>query len=93
MPRDSCVNDSGVAELTLSDNVVLQWLFSAVLLGLTATRLHYTLFLPPFDPLNNGQPFYDPIVAELLVTSVLALFWSSYMYVTAVPPSTPLSAP
>ncbi|RDX47973.1 hypothetical protein OH76DRAFT_1456489 [Lentinus brumalis] len=58
---------------------VVLWLFSAVLLGLTATRLHYTLFLPAYDPLNNGQPFYDPIVAELVVTSILALFWSSYI--------------
>ncbi len=58
-----------------------QWLFSAVLLGLTGTRLHYTLFLPAYDPLNNGEPFYDPIAAELLATSVLALFWSSYMCV------------
>ena len=59
----------------------LQWLFSAVLLGLTGTRLHYTLFLPPYDPLNNGQAFYDPIAVELLATSVLALFWSSFMCV------------
>ncbi|KAM5546082.1 hypothetical protein V8D89_000208 [Ganoderma adspersum] len=58
---------------------VVLWLFSAILLGLTGTRLHYTLFLPPNDPLNNGQPFYDPIAAELLVTSVVALFWSSYI--------------
>ncbi|KAI0665547.1 hypothetical protein C8Q78DRAFT_986234 [Trametes maxima] len=58
---------------------VIIWLFSAVLLGLTATRLHYTIFLPPGDPLNNGRSFYDPIVAELLVTSVLTLFWSSYI--------------
>ncbi|KAI0820551.1 hypothetical protein BC628DRAFT_1422879 [Trametes gibbosa] len=58
---------------------VLVWLFSAVLLGLTATRLHYTLRLPPGDPLNNGNSFYDPIVAELLVTSVLAMFWSSFI--------------
>ncbi|KAL1945336.1 hypothetical protein VTO73DRAFT_2187 [Trametes versicolor] len=58
---------------------VVLWLFSAVLLGLTATRLHYTLRLPPGDPLNNGQPFYDPIVAELLVTSVLAMIWSSFI--------------
>ena len=59
----------------------VQWLFSAVLLGLTGTRLHYTLFLPPYDPLNNGQAFYDPIAVELLATSVLALFWSSFMCV------------
>ncbi|KAI0691568.1 hypothetical protein C8Q76DRAFT_771967 [Earliella scabrosa] len=58
---------------------VVLWLFSAVLLGLTGTRLHYTLFLPPYDPLNNGQAFYDPIAVELLATSVLALFWSSFI--------------
>ncbi|KAI0769726.1 hypothetical protein BD413DRAFT_78640 [Trametes elegans] len=58
---------------------VFLWLCSAVLLGLTGTRLHYTLRLPPGDPLNNGRSFYDPIVAELLVTSVLAMIWSSYI--------------
>ncbi|KAI1792693.1 hypothetical protein LXA43DRAFT_310464 [Ganoderma leucocontextum] len=58
---------------------VVLWLFSAVLLGLTGTRLHYTLFLPAYDPLNHGKPFYDPIAAELLATSVIALFWSSYI--------------
>ncbi|KAL7278403.1 hypothetical protein ACG7TL_007398 [Trametes sanguinea] len=58
---------------------VVLWLFSAVLLGLTATRLHYTLHLPPGDPLNNGNSFYDPIVAELLVTSVLGLLWASFI--------------
>ncbi|KAJ2995061.1 hypothetical protein NUW54_g7453 [Trametes sanguinea] len=65
---------------------VVLWLFSAVLLGLTATRLHYTLHLPPGDPLNNGNSFYDPIVAELLVTSVLGLLWSSFMYVIDLRP-------
>ncbi|KAI0665848.1 hypothetical protein C8Q78DRAFT_1111573 [Trametes maxima] len=34
---------------------IVIWLFSAVLLGLTATRLHYTIFLPPGDPLNAQQ--------------------------------------
>lgn len=58
-----------------------QWLFSAVLFGLTATRLHYTLHLPPNDPLNHGHSFYDPIAAELLAASILAMFWSSFMYV------------
>ncbi len=56
-----------------------------MLLGLAGTRLHYTLFLPPYDPLNGGQPFYDPIIVELIITSILALFWSSFMYVTALP--------
>ncbi|KAI0653246.1 hypothetical protein C8Q70DRAFT_1026652 [Cubamyces menziesii] len=58
---------------------VVLWLFSAVLLGLTGTRLHYTLRLPPGDPLNHGKSFYDPIVAELLVTSVLGMIWSSFI--------------
>ncbi|KAI0945881.1 hypothetical protein AcV7_010002 [Taiwanofungus camphoratus] len=54
------------------------WLFAAVLLGLTAARLHYTTHLPPWDPLNHGHPFYDPIVAELLASAVLALLWASF---------------
>ncbi|KAI0776510.1 hypothetical protein BD413DRAFT_610140 [Trametes elegans] len=58
---------------------VLLWLCSAVLLGLAATRIHYTLHLPLGDPLNNGQSFYDPIIVELLVSSVLAVVWSSYI--------------
>ena len=64
---------------TLRSSRRWQWLFSVVLLGLCATRLHYTIFLPPFDPLNNGKPFYDPIVVELVVTSVFALFWAPFV--------------
>ena len=59
-----------------------QWLFSIVLLSLSGTRLHYTISLPPQDPLDNGPPFYEPIVIELAVTSILALFWSSCMSVS-----------
>jgi len=60
---------------------VLLWVFSAVVLGLTAARLHYTTHpgLPPYDPLNNGLPFYDPIVAELLASSILTLLWTSWV--------------
>ncbi|TBU25888.1 hypothetical protein BD311DRAFT_668722 [Dichomitus squalens] len=50
-----------------------QWVFSALLLILTCVRLNYTLHLPKGDPLNNGRDFYDPIVAELLVVSILTL--------------------
>ncbi|OBZ75002.1 hypothetical protein A0H81_05068 [Grifola frondosa] len=50
-----------------------------VLFGLSADRLHYTTHLPPFDPLNNGKSFYDPIVAELLATTIFAMFWSSFI--------------
>ena len=35
-----------------------QWLFAAVLLGLSAQRLHYTTHLPLGDPLNEGKHFY-----------------------------------
>ncbi|KAL5519862.1 hypothetical protein ACEPAG_1522 [Sanghuangporus baumii] len=52
------------------------WLFAAVLLGLTATRIHYTTHLPPGDPLNQGRNFYDPIVAELMASAALALIWA-----------------
>ncbi|KZT21816.1 hypothetical protein NEOLEDRAFT_1181362 [Neolentinus lepideus HHB14362 ss-1] len=55
------------------------WVFSAVLLGLTAWRLYYTTHIPLGDPLNSGVDFYDPIVAELLATSILTLIWSSYI--------------
>ncbi|KAL5512159.1 hypothetical protein ACEPAG_3444 [Sanghuangporus baumii] len=55
---------------------VILWIFSVVLLGLTAARIHYTTHLEPPDPLNDGQSFYDPIVAELLVCSILAIIWS-----------------
>jgi len=53
--------------------------FSIVLLGLTAARIHYTTHLPLGDPLNNGSDFYDPIVAELLATSILTILWSFFI--------------
>ncbi|EIN05644.1 hypothetical protein PUNSTDRAFT_91204 [Punctularia strigosozonata HHB-11173 SS5] len=58
---------------------VALWLFSAVLLGLTADRIHYTEHIPFGDPLNGGKDFYDPIVAELLVTSILTIFWVPFV--------------
>ncbi|KAF5362619.1 hypothetical protein D9758_009605 [Tetrapyrgos nigripes] len=51
-------------------------IFSIVVLGLAAARLHYTLNLPLGDPLNFGVSFHDPIVVELLVTSILTMLWS-----------------
>ncbi|KAH8832499.1 hypothetical protein DL96DRAFT_1667140 [Flagelloscypha sp. PMI_526] len=50
-------------------------LFSCVVFGLSGARLYYTTHLPRYDPLNHGIPFYDPIVAELIVTSFLTLLW------------------
>ncbi|KAI0686230.1 hypothetical protein C8Q76DRAFT_762105 [Earliella scabrosa] len=52
---------------------IILWVFSALLFILTCVRLNYTLHLPPGDPLNGGRHFYDPVVAELLVCSILAL--------------------
>ncbi|ETW79581.1 hypothetical protein HETIRDRAFT_435012 [Heterobasidion irregulare TC 32-1] len=55
------------------------WVFSVVLLGLTAARIHYTTHLAPRDPLNHGRSFYDPIVAELLVTTILTILWAPHI--------------
>ncbi|KAH8107375.1 hypothetical protein DFH11DRAFT_1637664 [Phellopilus nigrolimitatus] len=55
---------------------IVLWVFSAVLLGLTAARLHYTTHLPLGDPLNQGHSFYDPIVAELIACAILSLIWA-----------------
>jgi len=55
---------------------VVLFVFSVVLFGISAARLHYTTHLPSNDPLNGGKNFYDPIVAELLVTSLLTMFWA-----------------
>ncbi|CCM04158.1 uncharacterized protein FIBRA_06320 [Fibroporia radiculosa] len=57
---------------------VVLFMFSAVMLGLTAARLEYTTHLRPWNPLNNGRPFYDPIIAELLASSCLSLLWSLF---------------
>ncbi|KAF7330263.1 hypothetical protein MVEN_02464000 [Mycena venus] len=57
-------------------------LFSLVLFGLTAARLHYTTHLPPGDPLNNGKNFFDPIVAELLFSSLFGMAWAIYAVLT-----------
>ncbi|KAF8913672.1 hypothetical protein CPB85DRAFT_1375534 [Mucidula mucida] len=50
-------------------------IFSLVLLGLTAARLHYTTHIPDGDPVNGGVNFYDPVVAELLVTTLFTMAW------------------
>ncbi|KAI9442855.1 hypothetical protein BJY52DRAFT_449236 [Lactarius psammicola] len=55
------------------------WIFSAALLGLTAARIHYTENLSPDDPLNGGHHFYEPVVAELLATGIIAMLWSMFV--------------
>jgi hypothetical protein len=57
-------------------------LFSIVLLGLSGARIRYTTHLENGDPLNNGVNFYDPVVAELLFTSLVTFFWSIFMLLT-----------
>ncbi|PCH42806.1 hypothetical protein WOLCODRAFT_89997 [Wolfiporia cocos MD-104 SS10] len=57
---------------------VTLFIFSAVLIGLTAARLHYTTHLKWWDPLDGGVPFYDPIVAELLASACISLLWSLF---------------
>ncbi|KAF9254353.1 hypothetical protein L218DRAFT_1082378 [Marasmius fiardii PR-910] len=54
-------------------------LFSITLLGLCAARIHYTTNLPRGDPLNGGVDFHDPIVAELLATSIFVTLWSWFV--------------
>ncbi|KAF8234360.1 hypothetical protein L208DRAFT_1262055 [Tricholoma matsutake] len=54
-------------------------LFSLVIFGLSAARLHYTTHLPIGDPLNGGSNFYDPIIVELLFTTILTLLWSIFI--------------
>ncbi|ESK86438.1 hypothetical protein Moror_4945 [Moniliophthora roreri MCA 2997] len=56
-------------------------LISVILLGLCAARIQYTTNLPPRDPLNNGVNFYDPVIIELLVTTLLTLGWSGFIIV------------
>lgn len=53
-----------VSSRTLSNNTErLQLVFSVVVLGLTSARLNYTLNVPEFDPVNNGEDFYGACTA------------------------------
>ncbi|EIW75022.1 hypothetical protein CONPUDRAFT_132619 [Coniophora puteana RWD-64-598 SS2] len=58
---------------------IVLFIFSIVLMSLCAVRIHYTEHLSPFDPLNDGVRFYDPIVALLLATSLLTILWSAFV--------------
>jgi len=50
------------------------WIVSVVLLGLTAYRIHST----------KRVGFYDPIIAELLVVSILTILWTPFAIFTLV---------
>lgn len=54
-------------------------LFSILVLGLSAARLQYTTHLPIGDPLNNGRSFHDPVVAEILFTTLLTIIWCIFI--------------
>jgi len=58
---------------------IILFLFALVTLALSAVRIHYTTHIPSYDPTNNGVQFYDPVVVELLVTSILTVFWAPFV--------------
>ncbi|KAF9064777.1 hypothetical protein BDP27DRAFT_1193957, partial [Rhodocollybia butyracea] len=53
--------------------------FSLGLLVLACARINYTLHLASTDPLNNGKAFYDPVVPELIFTTLITMGWSGLM--------------
>ncbi|KAH6888229.1 hypothetical protein BKA70DRAFT_1390213 [Coprinopsis sp. MPI-PUGE-AT-0042] len=59
----------------------LLWACSVVLLGLTAYRIHYTKRRNVGDILTFRTGYYDPIIAELLSTSIIATIGSAWFFV------------
>lgn len=53
--------------------------FSFLLFVLSCARLNYTLTLDPRDGLNGGRRFYDPVIAELLFTTLITMPWAGFM--------------
>ncbi|KAF9459407.1 heterokaryon incompatibility protein-domain-containing protein [Collybia nuda] len=52
-------------------------IFSIILLGLTAARIDYTGNRRFSDPIrSSARHYYDPVVVELLVTSIFSFLWS-----------------
>jgi len=49
---------------------VLIWIFSVILIGFTASRIHFT---------HATAQFFEPITAEILSTSIIALIWTTYI--------------
>jgi len=57
-------------------------LFSFILLWITVGRVAYTEHLSHGDPLDEGIDFYDPVVVELMATSILLIGVSAYFAFT-----------
>ncbi|KAH6888238.1 hypothetical protein BKA70DRAFT_1121908 [Coprinopsis sp. MPI-PUGE-AT-0042] len=55
------------------------FIFSLFVFILSCVRLGYTTRISSNDPLNGGRPFHDPVVAELLFTSLIAMPWSAFV--------------
>ncbi|KAF8322614.1 hypothetical protein DL93DRAFT_2071483 [Clavulina sp. PMI_390] len=53
--------------------------FSFVAFILCCVRLNYTTTPRSDHSLFNGQSFYDPSVVELVVTSILTVFWVLFL--------------
>ncbi|ESK86432.1 hypothetical protein Moror_4939 [Moniliophthora roreri MCA 2997] len=53
--------------------------FSFILFALCCARINYTTNLSFEDPLNEGRRFYDPVVVELLVATLLTMGWCAFM--------------
>jgi len=60
---------------------IILWVFAACTLGMAAARLHYTLHLPPNDPLNGGVAFYDRIIAEIIAVAGLTILLAPILIV------------
>ncbi|EAU87463.1 hypothetical protein CC1G_02222 [Coprinopsis cinerea okayama7 len=56
--------------------------FSFFVFVFCCARLNYTTTLHSSDPLNGGRTFHDPVVAELLFTTLIAMPWSGFMIYT-----------
>ncbi|KAK2467830.1 hypothetical protein APHAL10511_000125 [Amanita phalloides] len=52
---------------------ILIWIISVILIGFTSSRIHFT---------HATASFFEPITAEILATSIIALLWSTFMQVT-----------
>ncbi|KAE9398865.1 hypothetical protein BT96DRAFT_713522 [Gymnopus androsaceus JB14] len=56
-------------------------IFSFILFALSCARINYTLHLSRTDPLNRGISFYDPVIPELIFTTLVTMAWSGLMLV------------